>query len=557
MVRVNIKLDSVKINNVEMYILSELSGCDILIGRNVTEGLDLMYSRIGENLMFEYAKNVESACNIMDELRLDFDTDSHYDEIVSPLTKLLKKNVPWVWKTEHDRAFMTLKDALISDNILMLFDLTKECVLYTDASRDGIAGILMQVSDSVKKPIHYYSRQTTDDEKIRFALNKKEIIPRIARWVLATQEFSYDIIHREGYRIQHVDALSRNPLQSGSKSEAEIIMPIPEADWLFSVQLQDSRIADIKKSLESGDAHKYKDIFNKCELLGIAHDEVERESRCQSSTSHNIENSDIDDEISVGDNRSEASTPRKRRFGFENEPDFYQKKIDTEDNERSSPMEYNLNRLQNSSYNSPFKEEENEYDRTEESMKLYDNGLFHLYRTERDGNKDEAKESTFGMAGGLSEGIYGRSMDLSKSSFQSQLLAGFASVMAGSSQRESQEAADRQQPKSATPTTGRKPRRRRTAFTHAQLAYLERKFRCQKYLSVADRGDVADALSLSETQVKTWYQNRRTKWKRQNQLRLEQLRAQAASGERELSAHALPLACALLPPYPAYMHCHL
>ncbi|KAF7989726.1 hypothetical protein HCN44_008400 [Aphidius gifuensis] len=79
----------------------------------------------------------------------------------------------------------------------------------------------------------------------------------------------------------------------------------------------------------------------------------------------------------------------------------------------------------------------------------------------------------------------------------------------------------------------RKPRRRRTAFTHAQLAYLERKFRCQKYLSVADRSDVADALSLSETQVKTWYQNRRTKWKRQNQLRLEQLRQQATV-EKEL-----------------------
>lgn len=58
-------------------------------------------------------------------------------------------------------------------------------------------------------------------------------------------------------------------------------------------------------------------------------------------------------------------------------------------------------------------------------------------------------------------------------------------------------------------TKGRKPRRRRTAFTHTQLAYLERKFRCQKYLSVADRSDVADALNLSETQVKTWYQNRR------------------------------------------------
>ncbi|XP_045466504.1 homeobox protein ceh-9-like [Harmonia axyridis] len=80
---------------------------------------------------------------------------------------------------------------------------------------------------------------------------------------------------------------------------------------------------------------------------------------------------------------------------------------------------------------------------------------------------------------------------------------------------------------------GRKPRRRRTAFTHAQLAFLERKFRCQKYLSVADRSDVADALNLSETQVKTWYQNRRTKWKRQNQLRLEQLRHQTTM-EKEL-----------------------
>jgi BarH-like len=60
--------------------------------------------------------------------------------------------------------------------------------------------------------------------------------------------------------------------------------------------------------------------------------------------------------------------------------------------------------------------------------------------------------------------------------------------------------------------------------------------RCQKYLSVADRSDVADALNLSETQVKTWYQNRRTKWKRQNQLRLEQLRHQANMEKEMISS---------------------
>uniref|UniRef100_A0A182PUM9 Homeobox domain-containing protein n=1 Tax=Anopheles epiroticus TaxID=199890 RepID=A0A182PUM9_9DIPT len=60
---------------------------------------------------------------------------------------------------------------------------------------------------------------------------------------------------------------------------------------------------------------------------------------------------------------------------------------------------------------------------------------------------------------------------------------------------------------------------------------------CQKYLSVADRSDVADALNLSETQVKTWYQNRRTKWKRQNQLRLEQLRHQTSLQNNLINLH--------------------
>ena len=71
-----------------------------------------------------------------------------------------------------------------------------------------------------------------------------------------------------------------------------------------------------------------------------------------------------------------------------------------------------------------------------------------------------------------------------------------------------------------------KVRRRRTAFTHVQLQFLERKFRCQKYLSVADRAAIAAELNLSETQIKTWYQNRRTKWKRQTTptIRAEQLR---------------------------------
>ena len=55
----------------------------------------------------------------------------------------------------------------------------------------------------------------------------------------------------------------------------------------------------------------------------------------------------------------------------------------------------------------------------------------------------------------------------------------------------------------------KKPRKARTAFTDHQLAQLERSFERQKYLSVQDRMELAASLSLTDTQVKTWYQNRR------------------------------------------------
>ncbi|XP_074140987.1 NK1 transcription factor-related protein 2 [Sminthopsis crassicaudata] len=61
-----------------------------------------------------------------------------------------------------------------------------------------------------------------------------------------------------------------------------------------------------------------------------------------------------------------------------------------------------------------------------------------------------------------------------------------------------------------------KPRRARTAFTYEQLVALENKFRATRYLSVCERLNLALALSLTETQVKIWFQNRRTKWKKQN-----------------------------------------
>ncbi|XP_053927762.1 homeobox protein vent1-like isoform X2 [Cuculus canorus] len=67
------------------------------------------------------------------------------------------------------------------------------------------------------------------------------------------------------------------------------------------------------------------------------------------------------------------------------------------------------------------------------------------------------------------------------------------------------------------PVGGGRQRRARTAFTSEQVCRLEKTFQRQKYLGASERRKLAAALQLSEIQIKTWFQNRRMKLKRQIQ----------------------------------------
>jgi len=61
----------------------------------------------------------------------------------------------------------------------------------------------------------------------------------------------------------------------------------------------------------------------------------------------------------------------------------------------------------------------------------------------------------------------------------------------------------------------RKPKRIRTAFSPSQLLKLEQAFEKNQYVVGQERKELAKSLNLSETQVKVWFQNRRTKNKRE------------------------------------------
>nr|XP_019945702.1 PREDICTED: homeobox protein vent1-like [Paralichthys olivaceus] len=60
-------------------------------------------------------------------------------------------------------------------------------------------------------------------------------------------------------------------------------------------------------------------------------------------------------------------------------------------------------------------------------------------------------------------------------------------------------------------------RRMRTKFTQEQISKLEKIFNKHKYLDAGERVKTARKLNLTETQVRTWFQNRRMKLKREVQ----------------------------------------
>ncbi|KAH7945625.1 hypothetical protein HPB49_013418 [Dermacentor silvarum] len=83
------------------------------------------------------------------------------------------------------------------------------------------------------------------------------------------------------------------------------------------------------------------------------------------------------------------------------------------------------------------------------------------------------------------------------------------------------------------PGVERKPRQ---AYSAKQLERLEAEFKVDKYLSVSKRMELSATLNLTEVQIKTWFQNRRTKWKKQMTARMKLAQRQGLWAPHYLAA---------------------
>ncbi|KAJ0171196.1 hypothetical protein K1T71_013395 [Dendrolimus kikuchii] len=94
--------------------------------------------------------------------------------ILTPLFDLLKKGTKWQWHDEHNKAFVSIKEMLSSEQILAHFNPNAKIILTVDASPTGLGAILSQIEgNGPERPISFASRTLNAAEK-RYSQIQKE-----------------------------------------------------------------------------------------------------------------------------------------------------------------------------------------------------------------------------------------------------------------------------------------------------------------------------------------------------------------------------------------------
>ena len=105
----------------------------------------------------------------------------NYSKCVAPLHALKRKGISFVWNSEYQAAFDSLKKALSEAPVLQVPDFGKEFVLLTDASDLDVSAVLNQRVGEDLAPVSYYSPLLSPAER-NYSTYEKECLTVLFGW---------------------------------------------------------------------------------------------------------------------------------------------------------------------------------------------------------------------------------------------------------------------------------------------------------------------------------------------------------------------------------------
>ena len=184
-----------------------------------------------------------------------------FAKMALPLSKLVKKDVPWAWSEDQDEAFQSLKVALQQAPVLQLPDFSIPFIVTTDASGLCMGGVLSQLTGGEDHPIAFFSKKFgvheqgwpaheqellaiktalakwrhylhgrsfdvyTDNNACRWMLHHPNVTPKMARMLTFFSQFNFTLHHVKGTSNMVADALSRPSVTRPALTSSESIVP--------------------------------------------------------------------------------------------------------------------------------------------------------------------------------------------------------------------------------------------------------------------------------------------------------------------------------------------
>nr|XP_043612624.1 uncharacterized protein LOC122584647 [Erigeron canadensis] len=217
----------------------------IVLGHKVSrEGLEVDKAKIDVISKLPPPTNVKSVRSFLGHAGFYRRFIKDFSKITRPMTKLLEKDVPFVFDKDCLDAFNLLKESLTNSPIMTPPDWSLPFELMCDASDYALGAVLGQRGDKHFRPISYASKTLnpaqqnytvtekellavvyafdkfrpylvlnktivyTDHSALRYLFTKQDAKPRLIRWVLLLQEFDIEIKDKKGAENVAADHLS-------------------------------------------------------------------------------------------------------------------------------------------------------------------------------------------------------------------------------------------------------------------------------------------------------------------------------------------------------------